>query len=114
MGRRNARRCYGHLMNLIGVLYAISPAVIEDPFFLERTVLLEGVARTIAPRDLLIDFGAQEAVLVRDTEFGDRVGLMVLRDASQCARVLAAGPVRGSYCSCILVSIQVPSLFVVH
>ncbi|KAK3125773.1 hypothetical protein QOZ80_7BG0609570 [Eleusine coracana subsp. coracana] len=102
LGMRNARRCYRHLMNLIGVLYDVSPAVIEDPYFLQRSVLLEGVARTITPRDLLMDFEAQAAVLVRDTEFGDRVGLMVLRDASQYASALAAVPLRGSdYCSCI-------------
>jgi hypothetical protein len=97
-------------MNLIGVLYAVSPAVIEeDPFFLERSVLLEGVTSTLGPLDLLIEleeFSPQVAVIVRDTEFRDRVGLVVLKDAEQCHLALQKVPPRRTYCTCILVSKQ--------
>ncbi|KAK3127779.1 hypothetical protein QOZ80_7AG0578360 [Eleusine coracana subsp. coracana] len=108
---RNSQRCYGHLSNLIGVLYAatmgrsvyiVPGGAMDDPNFLERSVLLEGVATRMSPHDLLVtsSFEAQEAVLVRDAEFGDRVGLVVLKDASEYAAALAGVAPWGSYCSC--------------
>lgn len=107
LDRRNRQRCDSHLRDLIGVLYAVSPSVMDDPHFLERSVLLEGVGKSTSPRDLLVlpDFEAQEAVLVRDAEFGDRVGLLVLRDTSDYAIALAAVAPSGSYCNCFPVSI---------
>lgn len=78
------------------------------------------MAKGISPRDLLVtgkeetdllcdaassNFEVQEAVLVRDAEFGDRVGLLVLRHTRDYTIALAAPAPLGSYCSCFPVSI---------
>ncbi|TVU37745.1 hypothetical protein EJB05_11078, partial [Eragrostis curvula] len=108
LNRRNRLRGFNHLKDLIGVLSDVHPAAIDDPRFLERTLLIEGVAAITSPTDLVQAFNCngQAAALICDVEFGDRVGVVVLRtveedgyDAIAAAAALTAAALKGLFCS---------------
>ncbi|KAJ1292001.1 hypothetical protein BS78_02G359700 [Paspalum vaginatum] len=102
---RNRRRSYRHLRSLIGVLDVVCPAATEDPEFLHRSLLVEGVSHRASPRDLMDTFPlpVQAAVLVRDAEFRDHVGLVVLQELADRTVAAAAAPRPGFFCSLIRV-----------
>lgn len=108
MDMRNHRRSYRHLRSLIAVLDTVFPAATQDPNFLDRSLLMEGVSLRATPRDLLDTFGydvqAEAAVVVRDAEFDDSVGLLVLTDAHDTEVATAAGPRPGVFGDCIKVT----------
>lgn len=103
---RNHRRSYRHLRSLISVLDTVFPAVAEDPNFLDRSLLMEGVSLRANPCDLLdgkLGLQVEAAVVVRDAEFGDSVGLLVLTHGHDTEVAMAAGPRKGVFCDCIKV-----------
>lgn len=66
------------MRNLIAVLHAMEPQVLEDPHFLERCLILDGVPASVSSLDLFQSIvGVQTAVLVRDIQTGFRVALLV-------------------------------------
>ncbi|CAD6222952.1 unnamed protein product [Miscanthus lutarioriparius] len=104
---RNHRRSYLHLRSLIAVLDTVFPAATQDPNFLNRSLLMEGVSLRATPRDLLdeaLGVQVEAAVVVRDAEFGDSVGLLVLTHAHDTEVATAAGPRPGVFCDCIKAS----------
>jgi hypothetical protein len=103
---RNHRRSYRHLRSLIAVLDTVFPAATQDPNFLHRSLLIEGVSLRATPCDLLdeaLGLQVEGAVVVRDAEFGDSVGLLVLTHAHDTEVAMAAGPRPGVFCDCIKV-----------
>nr|CAB3469863.1 unnamed protein product [Digitaria exilis] len=73
-----------NVRNLMGVLDTVNPEVVDDPKFLQRSVLLIGVSSETTPRDLIMRrFGrdVDAAVIVRDSETSQRVGLVVFAKA---------------------------------
>ncbi|KXG36752.2 hypothetical protein SORBI_3002G382800 [Sorghum bicolor] len=104
---RNHRRSYRHLRSLIAVLDTVFPAATQDPNFLHRSLLIEGVSLRATPCDLLdeaLGLQVEGAVVVRDAEFGDSVGLLVLTHAHDTEVAMAAGPRPGVFCDCIKAS----------
>ncbi|CAL5084199.1 unnamed protein product [Urochloa decumbens] len=106
--RQAGNKAFRHLMNLIGVLSTVEPNVVEDPAFLERSVLVDGVAPTMSPNDLLQSFNqlsVTAAVLVRDDEIGHRVGLVVFSAAPDCTSATNMEPPQGfHYCVSALIA----------
>ncbi|CAN6202216.1 unnamed protein product [Urochloa humidicola] len=78
---------FGNVRNLMGVLFAVNPEVADDHQFkfLERSVLLIGVRSETTPRDLRMRCfrgrAVHAAVIVRDTETSERMGLVVFANA---------------------------------
>jgi hypothetical protein len=101
-------KAFCHMMNLIGVLSTIEPDVVEDLAFLDRSVLVDGVAPTMSLNDLLQSFdqlSPTAAVLVRDDEIGHRVGLVVFSEAPDCTNAMNMEPPQG-FRYCVLVSVH--------
>lgn len=93
---------FRHLMNLIGLVSTVKPAVVEDPAFLERSVLVDGVPPTTSPNDsheCFEGFEVMTTVLVRDMDTGHRVGLVVFSEDTNIAAVVNMAPPHGfRYC----------------
>jgi len=89
---------------------AFNPAwhhVLEDSHFLERCLLLDGVSASVSPCNLIQSIlGVQTAVLVRDSQTGFRIGLLVFFDAIDSAAVTIQTPREGLYATCTPVSPQ--------
>lgn len=97
---------FRHLMNLIGLVSTVKPAVVEDPAFLERSVLVDGVPLTTSPNDLrkcFEGFKVMTTVLVRDNDTGHRVGLVVFSEDTNIATVVNMTPPHG-FGYCVLVT----------
>jgi hypothetical protein len=93
------------MRNLIAVLNTVAPHVLEDPHFLERCLLLDGVPASVSPCDLIQSIlGVQTAVLVRDSQTGFRIGLLVFFDAIDSAAATIQTPREGLYATCTPVS----------
>lgn len=97
------------MSDLIAALYGVAPRVLNDSYFLDRAVLVDGVSPGTSPRDLtdcfaLLDLDVEGSVLVRDSSTGFRVGLAVFSDAvdAAIATTLAVRP--GFYAYCVPVS----------
>ncbi len=95
---------FRQMNRLISDLYYVAPGVLDDPDFLERSVLVDGVAPSTSPRDLRESFSVlavEAAVLVRDSSTGYRVGLVVFADAADSASAMNLTPRPGFYVACI-------------
>ncbi|KAF0931039.1 hypothetical protein E2562_002411 [Oryza meyeriana var. granulata] len=95
---------FRHMRRLISALYCVAPGVLEDPDFLERSVVVDGVAPSISPRELQESFSVlavEAAVVVRDSETGYRVGLVVFADAAERTSATNLSPRPGFYVTCI-------------
>ncbi|CAN6226200.1 unnamed protein product [Urochloa humidicola] len=95
---------FRHMRNLIAALYTVAPAVVRDPRFLDRSILVDGIAPSTSPRDLSESFGIldmQRAVLVRDGQTGFRVGLVVFSDIADRVTAMSLAPRSGFYASCV-------------
>ncbi|CAL5061480.1 unnamed protein product [Urochloa decumbens] len=95
---------FRHMRNLVAALHAVAPAVLEDPQFLDRSVLVDGITPSTSPRDLSESFGlldVERAVLVRDGQTGFRVGLVVFFDVADSAIAMRLAPSSGFYATCV-------------
>lgn len=96
----------------MGVLFAVNPEVADDLQFnfLERSVLLIGVSSETTPRDLTTRcFGGRDveaAVMIRDPETSERVGMVVFAEAGDATVVKNRQPMPRLYRTCILVSVS--------
>jgi hypothetical protein len=94
------------MRELISSLSVVAPAVLSDPKFLDRSVLVDGVTADTSPRDLSDSFAfldVEGAVLVRDSQTGFRVGLVVFSDVDSVT-VTRLVPHSGFYATCVPVS----------
>ncbi|OQU90311.1 hypothetical protein SORBI_3002G385000 [Sorghum bicolor] len=99
--RQRKGRAFSYMRNLIAVLNTVAPHVLEDPHFLERCLLLDGVPASVSPCDLIQSIlGVQTAVLVRDSQTGFRIGLLVFFDAIDSAAATIQTPREGLYATC--------------
>ncbi|CAL5084195.1 unnamed protein product [Urochloa decumbens] len=95
---------FRHMRNLIAALHAVAPAVLEDPQFLDRSVLVDGITPSTSPRDLSESFGlldVERAVLVHDGQTGFRVRLVVFFDVADSAIAMRLAPSSGFYATCV-------------
>lgn len=95
------------MSDLIAALYAVAPRVLDDSYFLDRAVLVDGVSPGTSPRDLTDCFALLDvvgSVLVRDSSTGFRVGLVVFSDAVDTASVTTMAVRPGFYAYCVPVS----------
>ncbi|CAL5051561.1 unnamed protein product [Urochloa decumbens] len=100
---------FSNVRNLRGVLFAVNPEVADDHQFkfLERSVLLIGVRSETTPRDLTMTcFGGRAvdaAVIVRDTETTERMGLVVFANAGDANATVEKSrqPIPWLYRTCI-------------
>lgn len=93
----------------MGVLDTVNPEVVDDPKFLQRSVLLIGVSSETTPRDLIMRrFGrdVDAAVIVRDSETSQRVGLVVFAKAEDAVVHKKWKPDPMLYRRCIPVSVS--------
>nr|TKW19714.1 hypothetical protein SEVIR_4G038400v2 [Setaria viridis] len=99
---------FSNVRNLMGVLFAVNPEVADDLQFnfLERSVLLIGVSSETTPRDLTTRcFGGRDveaAVMIRDPETSERVGMVVFAEAGDATVVKNRQPMPRLYRTCIL------------
>jgi hypothetical protein len=101
-------RAFSYMRDLIAVLNTVAPRVLEHPHFLERCLLLDGVPASVSPCDLIQSIlGVQTAVLVRDSQTGFRIGLLVFFDAIDSAALTIQTPREGLYATCTPVSLTV-------
>jgi hypothetical protein len=99
-------RAFSYMRDLIAVLNTVAPRVLEHPHFLERCLLLDGVPASVSPCDLIQSIlGVQTAVLVRDSQTGFRIGLLVFFDAIDSAALTIQTPREGLYATCTPVSL---------
>ncbi|KAG0545932.1 hypothetical protein BDA96_02G404000 [Sorghum bicolor] len=99
--RQRKGRAFSSTRDLIAVLNTVAPQVLEDPHFLERCLLLDGVPASVSPCDLIQSIlGVQMAVLVRDSQTGFRIGLLIFIDAIDSAAVTIQTPREGLYATC--------------
>ncbi|XP_052142352.1 uncharacterized protein LOC127762042 [Oryza glaberrima] len=104
LAREASNTAFRQMNRLISDLYCVAPGVLDDPDFLERSVLVDGVAPSTSPRDLRESFSVlavEAAVLVRDSSTGYRVGLVVFADAADSASAMNLTPRPGFYVACI-------------
>uniref|UniRef100_J3M2W1 RRM domain-containing protein n=1 Tax=Oryza brachyantha TaxID=4533 RepID=J3M2W1_ORYBR len=94
---------FRRIKDLISCLYSVTPGVFTDPNFLERSLVVDGVTPYTSPQDLLKIFSfvaVEAAVLVRDSETGYRVGLVVFADVLDMSAI-NLNPHWGLYATCI-------------
>ncbi|KAL6841945.1 hypothetical protein ACP4OV_028457 [Aristida adscensionis] len=96
------------MRDLISLVYAIDPGVVDDPDFLRCAVMFDGVTRTTTPAGLLtlLPLPARVAALVRDSTTGYRVGLIVFHNVcdARLALNLPPPPPPTTYSTCSLAS----------
>lgn len=92
------------MSDLVAVLYAVAPSMLNDSHFLDRAMLVDGVSPSTSPRDLTDCFAlldVEQSVLVRDSSTGYTVGLVVFSDTVDAvtAATLAVRPGFYAYCT---------------
>jgi hypothetical protein len=100
-------QAFRHMRELIGALYTVAPGVLEDPRFLDRSVLVDGVTSDTSPHDLaecFVSLDVESSVLVRDTQTGFRIGLVVFSNDADSVTAARLAPHPGFYATCVPVS----------
>lgn len=95
------------MRDLISALYPVAQGVLDDPQFLDRSVLVDGVTAGTSPCALSESFGildVERAVLVRDSQTGFRVGLVIFTNAAYRVTAMRLAPRPEFYATCIPVS----------